>query len=158
VIDRPSLAIYHDVRNHSSGFIIMSETNLDGGSFQVQVLSNGIHEIRWQTTERQAVDAWMDYNDMLYAKHNADDILCYLHVMTSAKFPPVTYVVRKAQQLQTKYPEQPSTRSAILFPSRFFAGFINTLSALLNRKGKDITRVFGMDERDKAIAWLLEKS
>lgn len=133
----------------------MFETNLDGEGFQTRLLSNGIHEFRWQSTERHAVDMWMEYNDMLYAQLDDNTTIHFLHVIGSAKFPPISYVVRKAQQLQAKYPQQPHTRSAILFQSRFFGGFINTLSKLLNRKSKDKTRVFSMDERDKAIEWLL---
>jgi hypothetical protein len=137
------------------GQIIMFETNLDGEGFQTRLLENGIHEYRWQSTERGAVDMWLEYNDMLYATNGCDTTLRFLHVISSAKFPPISYVVRKAQQLQSKYPEQPATRSAILFQSRFFGGFINTLSTLLNRKSRDKTRVFSVDEREKAIDWLL---
>lgn len=133
----------------------MFETNLDGDGFQVSQLSNGIHEFHWRSTERSAVDLWVEYNDLIYSHSDETDTLYFLHIIKGIKFPPISYIVRKAQQLQAKYPVQPSTRTALLFPSRFFAGFINTLTILLNRKGKDTTRVFGIDERDIAIEWLL---
>jgi hypothetical protein len=134
---------------------MMFETTIDGEGFQAKRLSNGIHEFRWHSTERAAVDLWMEYNDLLYGNTEPNKTLCFLHVIESVRFPPISYVVRKAQHLQTKYPQQPNTRSAVLFQSRFFGGFINTLQQLLNRKGKDVTRIFTLKERDKAIEWLL---
>jgi hypothetical protein len=123
--------------------------------FAAKLLPNGIHEFTWTSASREAVDVWMDYNAALYETKAVTDMLRYLHVVQSVNFPPISYVVRKARHLQTKFPEQPNTRSAILFQSRFFGGLINTMSSMLNRKDKDVTRFFSMDEREEAVAWLL---
>jgi hypothetical protein len=123
--------------------------------FVAKLLPNGIHEFTWTSPSREAVDVWMDYNAALYEVTKVSDTIRNLHVIQSVNFPPISYVVRKARHLQTLYPEQPNTRSAILFQSRFFGGIINTLSTMLNKKGKDITRFFSMEERDEAVAWLL---
>jgi hypothetical protein len=125
--------------------------------FVAKLLPNGIHEFTWTSPSREAVDVWMDYNEALYGVTPLTTTLRYLHVVQSANFPPISYVVRKARHLQTLFPEQPSTRSAILFQSRFFGGIINTLSDMLNKKGKDVTRFFSMEEREQAIAWLLNE-
>ena len=125
--------------------------------FTFAQLDNGIHEFHWNSTERVAVDDWMQYNDDLYARTSIDQTLYFLHIINSTRFPPLSYVIRKARYLQMKYPKQPSTRSAILFHSRFFSSMFNTMSNMLNRKGKDVTRFFLMNERDEAIGWLLEE-
>ena len=125
--------------------------------FVAKALPNGIHEFTWTSPSREAVDVWMDYNEALYEVTPITNTLRYLHVVKTANFPPISYVVRKARHLQTLYPEQHSTRSAILFQSRFFGGIINTMSDMLNKKGKDITRFFSMEEREEAIAWLLNE-
>lgn len=123
--------------------------------FSAKLLPNGIHEFTWTSASREAVDVWMDYNAALYETLQTTETVRNLHTIQSVNFPPISYVVRKARHLQTLFPEQPNTRSAILFQSRFFGGMINTLSSMLNRKGKDLTRFFSMDERDEAVAWLL---
>lgn len=123
--------------------------------FAVRLLDKGIHEFTWISPSREAVDIWMEYNDILYQTLASDDTAHFLHIVQSANFPPLSYVVRKARELQLKYPEQPKTRNSILFQSRFFGGMINILTRMLNKEGLDITRFFGMDERDKAIEWLL---
>lgn len=123
---------------------------------QIQVLDNGIHELTWLSAARDGVDEWIRYSASLYQSHSPDDTLCFLHVVLHAQFPPMSYVMQQAWQLQRQYPQQPNTRSAIIFTSRFFGGFINTLSQLLNRKGKDLTRFFAEYERAEAMAWLLE--
>lgn len=123
--------------------------------FSARRLNDDIHEFLWTSPSREAVDVWMEYNEALYEITDTADTLCFLHLVQTMNFPPLSYVVRKARDLQMKFPEQPATRSAILFQSKFFGGFINTLSQMLNRKGKDQTRFFGMDERKQAIEWLL---
>lgn len=134
----------------------MVGTEKKGEGFKAKLLNNGIHEFRWASTERHAVDLWVAYNESLYETTDPNDTLYFLHEIISTKFPPVSYIVHQAQQLQSKFPQHPKTRSVLLFQSRFFGGFINTLSQLVNRKGQDVTRVFAMDERDEAIAWLLQ--
>ena len=123
--------------------------------FAARLLDEGIHEFTWISPSREAVDVWMEYCDGLYGISSTDSTIYYLHIVQTANFPPLSYVVRKARELQQRYPEQPKTRSAILFQSRFFGGMINTLTKMLNQEGLDVTRFFGMDERDKAIEWLL---
>jgi hypothetical protein len=118
-------------------------------------LDDNIHEFTWTSPSREAVDVWLEYNESLYTVTNPDDTLRFMHIVQTMNFPPLSYVVRKARELQMKFPEQPYTRSAIMFQSRFFGGFVNTLASLLNRKGRDQTRFFGMDERDSAVEWLL---
>lgn len=123
--------------------------------FAARFLENGIHEFTWVSSSRETVDVWMEYNDSLYNTCTPEDTLYFLHIIKTANLPSLTYVVRKARDLQEKHPEQPKTRSAILFQSRFFGGFINMLSMMLNKEGIDITKVFAMDEREQAIEWLL---
>ena len=123
--------------------------------FAARLLDNGIHEFTWVSPSREAVDVWMEYCDGLYEISPPGSILYYLHIAQSANFPPLSYVVRKARELQLKYPNQPKTRSAILFQSRFFGGMINTLTRMLNKEGVDTTRFFSTDERERAIEWLL---
>jgi len=124
--------------------------------FAARRLENDIHEFTWTSPSRESVDVWMEYNDALYEVTDAENTLHFLHIIQTGNFPPLTYVVRKARQLQMKYPVQPDTRSALLFQSRFFGGFINTLSSMLNREGQDETRFFAIDERQEAIMWLLD--
>jgi|GEM_PF-1572866 len=123
--------------------------------FSARRLNDGIHEFLWTSPSREAVDVWLEYSEALYDVTDQDDTIYFLHIAQTMNIPPLSYVVRKARELQMKFPVQPGTRSAILFQSKFFGGFINTLSTLLNRKGKDETRFFGMDQRDEAITWLL---
>lgn len=123
--------------------------------FSARRLKDGIHEFIWTSPSKEAVDVWLEYSDALYDVTDPQDTIYFLHIAQTMNFPPLSYVVRKARELQMKFPVQPNTRSAILFQSKFFGGFINTMSMLLNRKGKDRTRIFGMDQRDEAIKWLL---
>jgi hypothetical protein len=123
--------------------------------FAIRMLDDNIHEFTWISPSRESVDTWMEYCDSLYQTRKTDNTMYFLHIAQSANFPPLSYVVRKARELQLKHPEQARTRSAILFQSRFFGGMINTLTRMLNKKGLDATRIFAMDERDKAIDWLL---
>ena len=97
----------------------------------------------------------LDFRTLIKSICPTDTTIYNLHIVQSANFPPLSYVVRKARELQQRYPEQAKTRSAILFQSRFFGGMINTLTKMLNKEGLDVTRFFGMDERDIAVEWLL---
>ena len=126
-------------------------------AMQITIIEDGIHELCWFSEGNDAIDAWFDYNEALYEQTSPDDTIRFLHVAQMAKFPPIAYISRKARNLQSKYAVQPKTRTAVLFKSVFFGGFINTLSGLLNRSGQDVTRFFADDERDKAIAWLIQE-
>ncbi|MGJ3237416.1 MAG: hypothetical protein ACFE0Q_01795 [Anaerolineae bacterium] len=125
--------------------------------FSARRVEHDIHEFVWTSPSREAVDVWLEYNESLYQVSDLTDTLCFIHIVQTMNFPPLSYVVRKARELQMKYPQHSKTRSAILFQSKFFGGFINTMSQLLNRVDEDQTRFFGIDERDQAIAWLLDE-
>jgi hypothetical protein len=123
--------------------------------FSARLLHNGIHEFTWISPSREAVDVWIEYCEGLYEITPTDSTLYYIHIAQSAMFPPFSYLMRKARELQQKFPEQPKTRSAVLFQSRFFGGMVNNVTRMLNKEGLDFTRFFGMDEREQAIEWLL---
>lgn len=123
--------------------------------FSARLLEDGIHEFTWLSSSREAVDVWVEYCDSLYMRCSPDDTVYFVHVIQTANFPSMSYVVRKSRELQQKYPDQPNTRSAVLFQSLFFGGIINILKRMLNIQGKDTTQFFRLDERDKALEWLL---
>lgn len=126
-------------------------------AMEITIIEHGIHEFRWFSVDRDAVDMLFDHNYALYETLSPDVVVRFLHVLDMSKSPPISYIARKTRNLQSRFPNQPKTRTAVLFKMVFFGGLINTLSRILNRSGKDVTRFFATNEREKAIAWLIEE-
>ena len=134
----------------------MQRPNTTDKAMAIRIIEHGIHELTWLSADLNAVDAWFEYNDALYQTTSPDEMLRFLHIAILPKFPSISQISRRARTLQSMYPVQPKTRTAILSKLSFWSGFINMLSGLLNRNGQDVTRFFSEDERETAIEWLLE--
>lgn len=121
---------------------------------EIQQRPDGIHEFTWYIADEEAVDTWINFQFALYRETKPAKPLHFLHIIQSPKFPPFTYIVRQTRRLQVHFPHHPPTRSAMLFDTRFMAGFINTMATLLNTD-KDKTYIFNDNNHADAIRWLL---
>lgn len=119
------------------------------------VLENGVHEMVMTESSRLAVDEFIEVlvelTDKTYDKQESVLILFDTRVGVQ----PINYVFSRVQGLTKQYkPTGQTTKLAMIMQSN---ALIKTIEALMHMLRFLRVRFFSPQDRDKAIAWLLEK-
>lgn len=118
---------------------------------------NGIHEIIYNEVSRGAVDAYMNHFDQIMAITPKGQ---KLRLLSNGAFvtemQPISYMMSRFRGVMQKYPQRPSVRVAVLYGSVRFLDLVNGLFRIFVH-GRDAMRFFKAEERDEAVAWLLEE-
>ena len=121
------------------------------------VLDGNIHEFILTEATRLAVDELFDTAEQVmadaYAKQDTSVITgCFL-LDSRVGILPLNYAFARAKLMTQKFPANASSRTACLFPA---SSLTKTVGFFLRSVAP--VRIYGPDERDKALAWLREVS
>ena len=118
---------------------------------------DGIHEYVLLDTSRAAFDDFLGRTQSISESADPDEVLLNL-VDFSNGLPPVMYSFQRSQEAVAKQKKAghsiPSARNAILYQSGVLISMVQTFVNLLHVDA--VGRFFPVEERDQAIAWLLE--
>lgn len=132
---------------------------MDEEHFAVKRLENGIVVFVPLSQGRATVDAFFRLLSQAMEGYPLEQTFRYLVDASKAEMPPFAYFIGKNRAWVAANPHIPPNRAAILLPpSTPFRSFILNLVISLMRGARKPLKlaVFAPDEREKAIAWLLE--
>lgn len=118
---------------------------------------NGIHEIIYNEVSRDAVDVYMTHFDQIMSITPKED---KMRLLSNGAFvtemQPISYMMSRFRGVMQKHQQRASVRVAVLYGSARFLDLVNGLFRMFVR-GRDSMRFFKAEQRDEAIAWLLEE-
>jgi hypothetical protein len=120
-----------------------------------RILDGGIQEFVLTEASRQGVDELFDMAEKImeeaHARQDTSIIAGRFLLDSSIGVLPLNYAFSRVRRLISKFPSHPQARTALLFKSgpltKTIDLFLRQLVAL---------RVYSVDEREKALAWLRE--
>lgn len=116
----------------------------------------GIHEFVFTESNHAVVDQWLAQSEQSVRALAPDaPYLLLLNHQTSDTIPLMYAVERIQAMIRNEANPYPRTRVAILHPRHFMVSIISAFARLLPGEQTSV-HFFPMEEREKAIAWLLE--
>ena len=116
-------------------------------------LENNIHAFVVHKATRQAVDEYLTSLKTICDDCNPDEPLRLLVDLSPDGLPPMRYVVSAGQKFYTRYTVAPVMRAAFLYQDGLILPIAESLMHLL--RARTTRRAFHIEQRDKAIEWLL---
>lgn len=124
--------------------------------FEHSIIEHNIHHMRWRVMNEDTLHQWAGTMRALYKQSSPDNTLLILVTTEDNNLPPISEVSRLTKELNANQPRA-KTRNAILYPKSLFVSMVSSLVRLTNVRAMDVTRIFDVTERDKAIQWLIGK-
>lgn len=123
-----------------------------------QVLDADIHEFTFLPDGDDAVlDAFFETLVTIIEAAAPDDILRYIvDVSQTTDYGGMGELIKRFRQLEAQYPNRAAGRTAIIHNSISILSVASTLIDTLAPR-KDRTRFFKQEQRDDALAWLLQQ-
>lgn len=122
------------------------------------LLDNGIHEYVLADSSRAAFDEFLEHSERVSQETNPQEIVLNLIDFRQSGLPPMKYGFQRSQEAVARAKKEgrsiPPTRNACLYNPGMLITLVQTFVNLLNVNA--VGQFFSADERDKAIAWLLE--
>lgn len=117
---------------------------------------SGICEYTFHKSSRQAVNEFLAQNNKVIVNAEDDQTLLVLIDISPSGLPPLAYFLSRVREEMKQHPYRLSSRVAILYKDSRLLGLMdNTVRLITNSKDK--TRFFKLENRDQALAWLLEE-
>jgi hypothetical protein len=118
------------------------------------LLDNGVHQIRFNEPTHRAVDMWFAKIEEIARATPNTTLVRYLVDQSVFTTLPASYSYQKGQEMMKRLKERPPTRVALLYPPGFLTSITATFIRLL-RSRIDTVRMFPVQQREEAIAWVL---
>ncbi len=118
---------------------------------------NDIHRIVFLQATREAVEAWVNVMDAIYADVTPENRLRFLFDERPSGPLPLTYSINRGVRWARSLEYHPQARVAFLFPDRMVTSLANSMLGLVQRQmGHLSVRLFDPSQEAQAIAWLTE--
>jgi hypothetical protein len=115
----------------------------------------GIHEFRMTEASRRGWDGFLDsISAIIKAQTERRTLLVLLD--STVGTPPLRYITNRAPSWTAEHPDRPAMHIAILYDDSVLFTFADMVMKGLRRRRDSSARFFRSDQRDQAIAWLLE--
>lgn len=119
--------------------------------------AHGIHHIVFLQSSRDAIEAWVDIMDSIYAGLTPEDEVRFLFDERPSGPLPLTYSINRGIRWARGLEHHPNARVAFLFPDRMIASLANSMLGMVQRQmGHLSVRLFNPDQEAQAIAWLTD--
>lgn len=122
---------------------------------QYRVLANGVHEFIMQESSRAAVDDFIDaLEEMVTLIPPGTAAPMLLNSVVGIQ--PISYIFGRVRDLTRKYPPPPPgqrSKIAMMFKPNIL---IDTIDMMMRSFPNVKVRFFKPDEREAALAWLIE--
>jgi hypothetical protein len=119
--------------------------------------ANGIHRIVFLKPTRDAIEAWVNIMDSIYAGLTSEDHVRFLFDERPSGPLPLTYSINRGMRWARGLEQHPNVRLAFLFPDRMVASLANSMLGMVQRQmGHLSVRLFNPDQEAQAIAWLTD--
>lgn len=117
-------------------------------------LDNGIHEFVFAESSRASFDVFIDQLDDITQATPPHEKLYTLLDWRQSGMPPLRYAFQRSQTFVKRYPHHSGGRTAFLYRSGTLISLVQSFVDVLHSKAQ--ARFFVGDQREAAIAWLLE--
>lgn len=123
-----------------------------------QRLDNGIYEFVFHDADKATVDFFFyALQDILSLTKKTDMARYILDVSNSGRDVSLTPMIQRFRKLEQQLPDRARGRTAVLHNPALTYTFLDGLVRAL-APSRDVTRFFPIENRDKAIEWLLSQS
>ena len=121
-------------------------------------LDNGIYEFVFRDADKQTVDFFFYALEDILRLTKPDDLNRYvLDVSNSGRDISLVPMIQRFRKLEQLLPNRARGRTAVLHNPALTYTFLDGLVRAL-APGRDLTRFFPVEKRDKAIEWLLSET
>jgi hypothetical protein len=118
-------------------------------------LPNGIHIIKFNTTDDRSVDEWLGHLDEIHQQASPGETVRYLIDFCVDGIPPISYAARRIRQWMIANSGYPTAKIAFIHNNNALASIMESVARML-RPERTTLRFFSSARYDDAIAWLLE--
>jgi hypothetical protein len=118
--------------------------------------SLGVHQFLFTESSHRAVDEWLAGMSKIAIHNQHDGTIRYILDNTLSGMIPLSYALKRLQEINKRFPDRPRTRVAVIHPQHFMISVMDSFFRLL-RSDKDVLRFFPTGRRDEAVAWLKDR-
>lgn len=118
---------------------------------------NGIHEFIFYKSSRDTVDEHFVHLERITSAMQRDDVLLVLTNATDSGAQSITYSFQRVRRYIDEFPNRPIFKYAVLQKPDALTTLVKTLFKGLRLRTRDALGIFSYEERDEAVAWLLEQ-
>lgn len=137
----------------------MSALRNEQPEFSYTLLPENVHELTLRAPTLETLNSCFDQLDAIFASAPETRPILLLSDIRQSGTPPLTALMQHTQRLRSKYPQHQFVYDAVLhnMSGVMATTFIKVLHQLAILFGARVA-FFRADQRDDAVAWLLEKS
>ena len=117
-------------------------------------LDSGIYEIILTESSQVATDGWIEALTAINKEPDKHKRILFLTEFRGGMLP-LNYAVPKMREFIRQHPNRAPMRTAFLYPKNFLVVTVSVIANAMIARSREEIQFFMLEDRAKALAWLL---